>query len=89
MFWFAKMSKENNPKKIVSGEDYINSLRNRNLKVYLFGEEVEEPVDNKIIRPSINALAKTYDLALSNPELASVVSTTKAYTVGSENASHR
>lgn len=68
------MTKENNTKKIVSGEDYINSLRNRGLKVYLFGEEVVEPVDNKIIRPSINALAKTYDLAVSNPELASVIS---------------
>ncbi len=63
------MKKKNHPKKIVSGADYINSLRNRGLKVYLFGEEVEEPVDNKIIRPSINALA-----AVSNPELASVIS---------------
>lgn len=61
-------------KKIVSGEDYIESLRNRKLKVYLFGELVDEPVDHPIIRPSINALAKTYDLATSNPELASVVS---------------
>ena len=68
------MTEENNPKKIISGEDYINSLRNRNLKVFLFGEEVREPVDHKIIRPSINALAKTYDLAVSNPELASVIS---------------
>jgi aromatic ring hydroxylase len=42
------MTEENNPKKIVSGDDYISSLRNRGLKVYFFGEEVEEPVDNKI-----------------------------------------
>jgi 4-hydroxybutyryl-CoA dehydratase/vinylacetyl-CoA-Delta-isomerase len=61
-------------KKVVSGDDYIESLRNRKLKVYLFGELVEEPVDHPIIRPSINALAKTYDLATTNPELASVVS---------------
>ena len=60
--------------KINSGEDYINSLRGRGLKVYLFGETVEEPVDHPIIRPSINALAKTYDLALITPELASVIS---------------
>jgi len=66
--------KENHPKKIISGEDYIDSLRNRGLKVYLFGKEVEEPVDHKIIRPSINALAKTYDLAVSKPELAAVIS---------------
>ncbi|MGY8923217.1 MAG: 4-hydroxyphenylacetate 3-hydroxylase N-terminal domain-containing protein, partial [Flavobacteriales bacterium] len=42
--------------------------------VYLFGEKVKEPVDHKMIRPSINAIAKTYDLAISNPDLASVVS---------------
>lgn len=61
-------------KKITSGEDYINSLRNRNLKVWLFGETVNEPVDHPMIRPSINALAKTYDLAVAAPELASIVS---------------
>ena len=60
--------------KIVTGEDYINSLRGRNLKVYLFGEMVKEPVDHPMIRPSINALAKTYDLAVAAPELASVIS---------------
>ena len=59
---------------IRSGKDYVESLRNRNLKVYLFGELIEEPVDHPIIRPSINAVAETYDLALREPELASVVS---------------
>ena len=61
-------------KKLITGEDYINSLRNRNLKVWLFGEMVKEPVDHPMIRPSINALAKTYDLAVAAPELASVIS---------------
>lgn len=61
-------------KKINTGEDYINSLRGRNLKIYLFGELVEEPVEHPMIRPSINALAKTYDLAIAVPELAAVVS---------------
>ena len=61
-------------KKITDGKSYIDSLRNRNLIVYLFGEKVKEPVDHKMIRPSINAIAKTYDLAISNPDLASVVS---------------
>ncbi len=61
-------------KSIVSGQDYINSLRGRKLKVYLFGELVEDIVENPLIRPSINAVAETYDLALSEPELASVIS---------------
>jgi len=60
--------------KITDGESYINSLRNRNLTVYLFGEKLKEPVDHDMIRPSINAIAKTFDLAISNPDLASVIS---------------
>ncbi|QGN54211.1 4-hydroxyphenylacetate 3-hydroxylase family protein [Novosphingobium sp. Gsoil 351] len=57
-------------KPIRSGEDYISSLRNRGTDLYLFGEKVAEPVDHPIIRPSINALAMTYDLALEDPDLA-------------------
>ena len=43
---------------LVTGEDYINSLRGRDLDVYLFGEKVAEPVDHPMIRPSMNALAR-------------------------------
>ena len=59
---------------IRTGSEYIESLRGRNLKVFLFGELVPEPVDHPMIRPSINALAETYDLAVSNPELATALS---------------
>jgi len=44
---------------IRSGADYIESLRGRDLTVYLFGELIDEPVDHPIIRPSINAVAAT------------------------------
>ena len=59
------------PRPIRTGAEYIESLRGRNLKVYLFGALVPEPVDHPMIRPSINAVAKTYDLANENPALAS------------------
>src|SRR5687768_3434101 len=59
---------------IRTSEDYINSLRNRKLKVYLFGELVEDITEHPVIRPSINAIAETYDLAEREPELASAVS---------------
>ncbi|MDH5372524.1 MAG: 4-hydroxybutyryl-CoA dehydratase, partial [Acidimicrobiia bacterium] len=59
---------------IRTGDDYVESLRNRNLTVFLMGEKVPEPVDHPIIRPSINALAATYDLAIDNPDLASAPS---------------
>jgi aromatic ring hydroxylase len=53
-------------KKIVTAEDYIDSLRNRHLKVYLFGELVEDIVAHPMIRPSINAVAETYHKHTSN-----------------------
>lgn len=55
---------------IATGEDYLASLRGRPITCYLFGEQVPEPVDHPVIRPSINALKATYDLAVSDPELA-------------------
>jgi 4-hydroxybutyryl-CoA dehydratase/vinylacetyl-CoA-Delta-isomerase len=61
-------------RRISNGAEYIESLRGRGLKVWLFGELVAEPVDHPIIRPSINAVAETYDLAVRNPELATAVS---------------
>jgi len=57
-------------KPIVTGDDYVQSLRGRDVKVHLFGERIKEPVDHPIIRPSINSLKMTYDLAIENPELA-------------------
>jgi len=59
---------------LVTSEDYINSLRGRNLKVYLFGELVDDIVEHPMIRPSINAVAETYDLAQLEPELATAPS---------------
>ncbi|HVL01709.1 MAG TPA: 4-hydroxyphenylacetate 3-hydroxylase N-terminal domain-containing protein [Dongiaceae bacterium] len=61
-------------KPIVTGDDYVNSLRGRNLDVYLFGERIAEPTDHPMIRPSINALKETYDLAQREPDLASAKS---------------
>jgi 4-hydroxybutyryl-CoA dehydratase/vinylacetyl-CoA-Delta-isomerase len=43
--------------------EYVQSLRQLKLNLYLLGEKVENWVDNPIIRPSINAVAMTYKLA--------------------------
>jgi len=61
-------------RKILTGEDYIQSLRGRKLKVFLMGEQVNEPVDHPVMRPSINAMARTYDLALEESDLATAMS---------------
>ncbi|MFP4476905.1 MAG: 4-hydroxyphenylacetate 3-hydroxylase family protein [Desulfatibacillaceae bacterium] len=48
---------------MMNAKQYEESLRKLNLVVYMFGERVENPVDNPIIRPSMNAVAMTYELA--------------------------
>ncbi len=59
---------------IRTGEEYITGLRGRGLAVYLFGQRVEEPVDHPIIRPSINAMAATYDASIAEADLATTES---------------
>jgi len=54
---------------LMTGEQYIESLRKLNTRVYMFGEKVENWVDHPIIRPSINCVKVTYDLA-QDPEYA-------------------
>jgi 4-hydroxybutyryl-CoA dehydratase/vinylacetyl-CoA-Delta-isomerase len=44
-------------------EQYIKSLKKLNLEVYLLGERVRDPVEHPIIRPSLNSVVMTYQLA--------------------------
>ena len=48
---------------LMTGAEYIESLRKLNTRVYMFGEKIENWVDHPMIRPSINCVAATYDLA--------------------------
>jgi len=52
---------------LMTGEQYIESLRKLNTRVYMFGEKIDNWVDHPIIRPSINCVKVTYDLA-QDPE---------------------
>jgi 4-hydroxybutyryl-CoA dehydratase / vinylacetyl-CoA-Delta-isomerase len=57
-------------------EEYFESIRRLRLPVYLMGERITNTVDHPMIRPSINAVGVTYDLA-QNPlfeNLATVTS---------------
>ena len=56
--------------KITDKKSYLDSIKNRDLKIYLMGELIKEPLDHPIIRPSIEAMAETYELAVREPELA-------------------
>ena len=44
-------------------QEYYESLRKLKLEVYMFGERVEDAVDHPIIRPSVECVAATYELA--------------------------
>ncbi len=46
-----------------TGKEYEESLRKLKLNVYLFGKKVENVVDDPMIRPSMNAVKLTYELA--------------------------
>lgn len=46
-----------------SREEYIHSLKAQKKRIFLFGEQIENPVDHPMIRPSLNAVAMTYQLA--------------------------
>lgn len=57
---------------LMTGAQYIESLRKLNTRVYMFGEKIENWVDHPMIRPSINCLAVTYDLA-HDPQYADLM----------------
>ncbi len=61
---------------LMTGKEYVDSLRQLKLKVYMFGKQIENPVDDPILRPSVNSVRMTYDLAQqpAHQELMTVVS---------------
>jgi 4-hydroxybutyryl-CoA dehydratase/vinylacetyl-CoA-Delta-isomerase len=44
-------------------QEYVDSLRRLNFEVYMFGERMTDIVDHPLVRPSMNAVAATYELA--------------------------
>ncbi len=48
---------------MMNGEQYLDTLRAQKLRVFLFGEQVDNLVDHPMVRPSLNAVAQTYELA--------------------------
>ena len=60
-------------------EQYEESLRQMNFKVYLQGELVTNPVDHPIIRPSLNSVKATYALA-QDPQYEELLTATSHLT---------
>lgn len=64
---------------IKTKQQYIESLRNLHQKVYMFGELIENPVDHPMIRPSLNSVAMTYELA-EDPQYEDIMTATSHLT---------
>jgi 4-hydroxybutyryl-CoA dehydratase/vinylacetyl-CoA-Delta-isomerase len=60
---------------MMNAAQYEASLRKLRLNVFLFGERVDNVVDHPIIRPSMQAVALTYELA-HRPEHAELMTAT-------------
>ena len=61
-------------------QEYIDSLRKLNLEVYLMGERVKDPIDHPIIRPSLNSVAMTFQVA--QEEDSKELATTQSHLTG-------
>ena len=64
---------------LMTGEQYIESIRKIKPEIYMFGEKIENPVDNPILRPSLNSVRMTYDLA-QDPKYADLMTVTSPFT---------
>ena len=52
---------------MMTGQEYIESLKKLKTELYFMGEKIDNIVDNPFIRPHINSAAATYDIAF-DPE---------------------
>jgi 4-hydroxybutyryl-CoA dehydratase/vinylacetyl-CoA-Delta-isomerase len=76
----AKAPKQGEQKNtLMTPEQYEESLRKLNLKVYMLGELIKDPVDNPILRPSMNSVKMTYALA-QDPQYADLMTATSHLT---------
>lgn len=64
---------------LMNAKQYEDSLRELDLTVFLFGEQIDNPVDHPIIRPSMNAVALTYEMA-HKPEFEDLMTATSHLT---------
>ena len=64
---------------LMTGEQYLESLRKLHPRIYMFGKQIPCAVDDPILRPSVNSVKMTYDLA-QMPEYEALMTTTSSIT---------
>jgi Aromatic ring hydroxylase len=60
-------------------QEYMDEMRKLKINLYMFGEKIENRVDHPLIKPSLNAMAMTYKLALK-PEYEDLMTATSSLT---------
>lgn len=64
---------------LMTGEQYVESIKKMKMQIYMFGEKIESAVDSPILRPSLNSVKATYDLA-QQPEYEDLMTVTSSLT---------
>ena len=64
---------------LMTGDQYIESIRALKTRIYMFGKQIPNAVDDPILRPSLNSVKATYDLA-QDPQYADLMTTTSHLT---------
>ena len=64
---------------MMTGQEYVDSIARMKMEIYMFGERVENAVSNPILRPSLNSVKATYDLAM-DPEHEDLMTATSNLT---------
>ena len=64
---------------LMTGKDYVESLRELQLEVYFMGEKIASVVDEPMFQPHINTAAMTYELA-HDPQYQEIMTATSHLT---------
>ena len=47
---------------LMTGDEYVRSLQKIKMKIFLFGEEIDNPVGNPILQPAVNSVKQLMTL---------------------------
>ncbi len=64
---------------MMTGDEYVESIKKLNIEMYMFGKKLDSAVTDPILRPSLNSVKATYDLA-QQPEYEDLMTATSHLT---------
>ena len=60
---------------LMTSREYVESIRRMERNIYFLGEKIENPIEHPMLRPSMNCLIESYDMALM-PEYEGLLTAT-------------